>query len=129
MQLINDFENSCDQSVRTFNKVFKYTPIVDVNLDLEVIILEPTHSDMRILKIGEEFVNFSLIQPKSEVRNKYMFHTPIKVEGKTCTKCKVLMPMDKFSPHKKSKEGRRAACKWCYNMMVKARRKLLSETR
>jgi DNA-binding MarR family transcriptional regulator len=65
MNLIEKFENMPFQDVETFNRIFKTTPILNKDKDLDVRICELTPSNMRRLVVGEETMFLDLTQKKN----------------------------------------------------------------
>jgi hypothetical protein len=111
MSIIDIFENMPKQDVKTFNKVFKSTPIEDKN-NLEVQILDLVSADERRIKVGDEFIRLCLKQ-KKDTRRIVKDYKIVNFREKVCTKCRKNKPFISFSPHKTSKGGVRAACKEC----------------
>jgi hypothetical protein len=120
MKRIEEFHNSANQDVKTFNQIFKFTPILEFDDSLEVEILEPVNADRRLIKVGDKFIKLSLIQPKYGRSISKDSRQAIFLEHKVCTKCNRYLPLEAFSPHKKSKGGCRAACKKCCVKIVTA---------
>jgi hypothetical protein len=132
MSLIEKFENEARQDVKTFNSIFKSTPI-DAEGSLSVEICELVGSDERRIKVGNDTVNMCLIQrkrPKTPITKNYRI---VAFSKKTCSKCKKTLPFEAFSPHKTSKGGVRSACKKCCVKEVnawkqKVKQRLLEKT-
>jgi len=119
MDLIVQFQNLDIQNVKTFNEIFKYSPILEFNDSLEVEILELTTADRRVIKVGNDIIKMSLKQAKRGGISKDCKNAVI-TDRKPCSKCFKVLFLDKFSPHKKSKYGRRSACKDCCVKIVTA---------
>lgn len=131
MRLIDEFESADEQNVKTFNEVFRFTPIFTVPDDVPVQICEPTSGDLRWVKIGEDFtrINLALSNNSKDAPPKYERPSLKPPRGrkrvefiqpyKTCTKCKEYMHFDKFSKHKNSLGGVRAQCKKCCSIQVR----------
>lgn len=120
MKRIEEFYNSASQDVKTFNQIFKFTPILELDDSLEVEILEPVSANRRLIKVGDKFIKLNIIQPKHGRSISKHSKQAIILEYKTCSKCNKYLPLDAFSPHKKSKGGCRSACKKCYVKSVTA---------
>lgn len=65
MTLIEKFENMPVQDVGTFNSIFKTTPILGFNSNLEVEIGDVTKDDQRKILVGTEVILMNLTQKKS----------------------------------------------------------------
>ena len=113
MKGIEEFYNSVNQDVKTFNQIFKFTPILELDDSLEVEILEPLSANRRLIKVGDKFIKLNIIQPKHGRSISKQSKQAVILEYKTCSKCNKYLPLDAFSPHKKSKGGCRSACKKC----------------
>lgn len=70
MNLISKFENMPEQTVKTFNKLFKSTPIVGFNSNDEVRIGEVSTGNERKVYIGESVLSIDLTQNKKVKSNK-----------------------------------------------------------
>lgn len=128
MKLIDEFECADTQDVKTFNDIFRLTPIYTVPENTPVKICEPASGDLRWVKIGEDFTRLNLALSNN---SKDLPSLPLarikrgrKKEDllqpyKTCSKCKELLHFDKFSKHKNSKGGVRAQCKKCCAIQVR----------
>jgi hypothetical protein len=112
MKLIQEFENVPEQNVKTFNTIFRSTPLLGLDLNLPVEIGEPCQADERVIKVGEDTFSLCLIQRKSFKkigrRNK-----KLSMSVKECSNCKKEKSVLEFYAHKKSKGGYRAQCKEC----------------
>jgi len=128
MKLINDFENEDIQTVATFNRIFKSTPIVGLPIDLEVQIMEPANADRRWIKVGEDFIRINLTQKADAKGTRKTCADETHITEKACTSCLVVKPMKDFTPHAKSRGGRRSYCKLCCNKESK-RRQLIRKQR
>lgn len=62
MNLIEKFENMPFQDVKTFNNIFKNSPITDFPFDLEVEIGHLTTDNQRKVKVGETIIFLNLTQ-------------------------------------------------------------------
>jgi len=62
MNLIEKFENMPFQDVKTFNSIFKNSPITDFPFDLEVEIGHLTTDNQRKVKVGETILFLNLTQ-------------------------------------------------------------------
>ena len=62
MNLIEKFENMPFQDVKTFNSIFKNSPITDFPFDLEVEIGHLTTDNQRKVKVGETIIFLNLTQ-------------------------------------------------------------------
>lgn len=121
MKLIEDFENEDIQNVATFNAIFKSTPIVGAPLDFEVQIMEPANADRRWIKVGEEFIRLNLTQKADAKGTRQSCTEVLHITEKACTSCEVVKAMKDFTPHAKSRGGRRSYCKLCCNKESKRR--------
>lgn len=113
MKLINEFENMPEQNVKTFNEIFKSTPILHVDENLPVEIGEPVAGDERRIKVGEEIISLCLIQrryPRKVIPRTYKV---VAFSEKECRRCKIVKPFREFNPHRTSKGGVRSDCKKC----------------
>lgn len=119
MDLILQFQNLDIQNVKTFNEIFKYSPILELDDLLEVEICDLTTADRRIIKVGDKVIKMSLKQTKRGGISKDCKNA-IVTDRKPCSKCFKVLFLDQFSPHKKSKYGRRSACKDCCVKIVTA---------
>jgi hypothetical protein len=112
MNLIEVFENMPKQDVKTFNKIFKSTPI-EVGNNPEVEILELNAADERRIKVGNEFIKLCLKQRNVNVKRVIKNYKIVSFKSKACSKCKIIKEFSEFSPHRTSKGGVRSACKKC----------------
>ena len=113
MKLISKFENMPEQTVKTFNQVFKSTPLLNVDESLEVEIGEPVAGDERRIRVGEEIISLCLVQrryPRKVIPRTYKV---VAFSEKECRKCKIVKPFSEFNPHRTSKGGVRSDCKKC----------------
>lgn len=122
MNLIEVFENMPKQDVKTFNKVFKSTPI-ESKLNLEVEILDLLSADERRIKVGTDYIRLCLKQ-KKDTRRITKNYKILNFDEKVCTKCHTKKSFTQFSPHRTSKGGVRSACKQCCtNEVIKWKKK------
>lgn len=130
MRLIDEFESADEQNVGTFNKLFRFTPILTMPDETPIEIHEPAPKDLRWVKVGDEFIRMNLalsnnskdtpppiIRKLIKKRNGYIL--PYKV----CTKCKTNLHFENFSKHKNSRGGVRSACKKCRALETQLRAK------
>jgi hypothetical protein len=122
MNLIEVFESMPKQDVKTFNKIFKSTPIENKN-NPEVQILDLLSADERRIRVGSEFIRLCLKQ-KKDTRRITKNYQIVNFQEKVCTKCHKNKPFAQFSPHRTSKGGVRSACKeCCTNEVIKWKKK------
>ncbi len=113
MELINKFENQTDQTVKTFNEIFKSTPILDVDESLPVEIGEVCAGDERLLRVGDLQIRLCLIQRKHPSKAPPRVYKVVAFDKKSCNKCKIVKHFSEFYLHRASKGGVRADCKQC----------------
>lgn len=126
MSLIQQFENAKKQDVKTFNSIFKSTPI-EAQKDLLVEIGDLVGSDERRIKVGEDYIKLCLIQRKNPKRPITKNYKIVAFTKKACSKCKIVLPFEAFSAHKTSKGGVRSACKKCCVKEVNAWKKKVKQ--
>lgn len=131
MRLIDVFESSEERNVKTFNEIFKFTPIFTVPDDTPVEIHDPAEGDTRWVKVGEDFTRINLaLSNNSKQTPPNLTRPPVKTlrpkkriefiqPYKTCSKCEQYLHFDNFSKHRPSSGGVRAQCKKCCSEQVK----------
>ena len=122
MRLIDEFESADEQNVKTFNEIFRFTPIFTVPDHVPVEIHEPATGDLRWVKIGDTFTRINLaLSNNSKVPAPEFKRPPVRTKKrvefihpyKNCSKCKEYLHFDNFSKHKNSSGGVRAQCRKC----------------
>ena len=131
MRLIDLFESADEQNVKTFNNIFKATPICMPD-HIKVEIHDPANADTRWVKVGDNFtrVNLTLSDTKNTAtprvklpKRRVEYLEPYK----NCSQCKEYLHFDNFTRHAKSSGGVRSYCKKCQNTNVQNRKKLLKK--
>lgn len=117
MEQIKQFENMPVQNVGTFNKIFKSTPLLQVDENLPVTIGEVAPGDERVLYVGDVKLTMCIIQRKSHSKRRKKYNV-VAFETKECTRCRESKDFSQFYKHASSKGGVRAECKSCYVKLV-----------
>lgn len=117
MEQIKQFENMPVQNVGTFNKIFRSTPLLEVDENLPVVIGEVSPGDERVLYVGDQKITMSIIQRKSFSKRRKKYNV-VAFDKKECTRCKTTKDFSQFYKHAASKGGVRAECKSCYVKLV-----------
>lgn len=112
MEQIKQFENMSVQNVGSFNKIFRSTPILNVDEKTPVQIGEVLPGDERAIYVGSERVSMCLTQRKTYTKLKKKYSLVVFKE-KQCNKCGELKEFSQFYKHAASKGGVRADCKKC----------------